>query len=107
MLTYYCNNMSSKPESLLIRNKIRPYLEELGARVVKYHGDAMNEAGVADLLICYKGDYIAMEVKMKGEEPRPNQRAFLRSIQKAGGRAGVVYSHTWKEDVDKILLTKE
>lgn len=97
--------MSSKPETLLIRNKIRPYLDSLGARTVKYHGDAMNEAGVADLLVCLNGDYIAMEVKMKGEEPRPNQRAFIRSIQKAGGKAGIVYSHTWKEDIDRIIHT--
>lgn len=65
----------------------------------------MNEAGVADLLVCLKGQFIALEIKMEGKEPRPNQVAFLESIKRAGGCAGVVYSNSWREDVDKILLT--
>lgn len=90
-------------ESEFTRKKIRPFLESLGARVIKYHGSAMNESGVADLLVCLAGRFVAIEVKMEGEKPRPNQVAFLESIKKAGGRAGVVYSDSWREDVDKII----
>ena len=91
-------------ETLFTRTKVRPYLESLGARVIKYHGSAMNESGVADLLVCLKGVFIALEIKMEGKEPRPNQVAFLESIKKAGGKAGVVNSDSWREDVNKILL---
>ena len=92
-------------ESEFTRKKIRPYLESLGARVVKYHGSAMNESGVADLLVCFPpaGRFVAIEVKMAGEQPRPNQVAFLESIRKAGGLAVFAHSDTWREDVDKII----
>jgi len=90
-------------ESPFTRTKIRPYLESLGARVIKYHGSAMNEAGVSDLLVCLKGQFIALEIKMEGKKPRPNQIAFIESIIKAGGKAGVVYSDTWREDVERLI----
>jgi len=91
-------------ESDLIRNHIRPYLESLGARVIKQHGNAFTEAGVADLLICFKGKFIALEAKLGKEEPRLNQFAFLRSIEKAGGRAGWCNEKDWKEVINKMLL---
>ncbi len=91
-------------ESDLISKHIRPYLDSIGARTIKYHGGAFSEAGVADLLICYQGNFIALEVKVGKEEPRLNQLAFLRSIEKAGGKAGWCNEKNWKEIIDKLIL---
>lgn len=91
-------------ETEIINKKIRPLLEgEYKMRVIKFHGNAFTEAGVADLLCCYGGLFVAMEVKKPGEEPRPNQFAFLRSVIKAGGKAGVIYTDTYQQDIHKLL----
>lgn len=93
-------------ESILIRKHIRPYLESLGARVIKQHGNAFTEAGVADLLICHNA-FIALEVKVGSNEPRPNQLAFLKSIEKAGGKAGWCNEKNWKDVINSLCLTRE
>jgi len=44
--------------------------------------------GVADILVCYKGRFIAIEVKRDvNREPDPLQVEFLNSIIEAGGQA--------------------
>lgn len=91
-------------ETEIINKKIKPYLQnEYGARVIKYHGGPFSEAGVADLLCCIEGRFAAFEVKKPGEKPRANQVAFLESIQAVGGRAGVIFTDTFAEDIHKIM----
>lgn len=43
--------------------------------------------GSADILGCFGGRLLALEVKRPGERPTPVQVAFLRSVQEAGGIA--------------------
>lgn len=91
-------------ETEIINKKIKPYLQsEYGARVIKYHGGPFSEAGVADLLCCIKGVFAAFEVKRPGEKPRANQVAFLESIQATGGKAGVIFTDTFAEDINRIM----
>lgn len=95
-------------ETQIISKKIRPYLEEVyRARVIKIHGGPFSESGVADLLCCISGEFVAFEVKKKGNEPTPIQFAFLRSIRKAGGKAGVVYVDSFEKDINDILYDKQ
>lgn len=58
--------------------------------------------GVSDILGCYEGKMIAIEVKVP--ERRNNttihQKIFLDDVKKSGGLAGVA---TCLEDVDKII----
>lgn len=91
-------------ETQIIHSKIRPYLEKTyQARVIKIHSSPFSEAGVADLLCCIGGVFVALEVKKKGNEPTPIQFAFLRSIRRAGGKAGVVYTHSYEQDIKDII----
>lgn len=46
-------------------------------------------SGVADLLVCYNGLFIACELKKIGGKPSPQQLLFIKQIQNAGGSAGV------------------
>jgi len=81
-------------------------MEKYQARVVKIHGGPFSEAGVADLLCCIGGSFVAFEIKKKGNEPTPIQFAFLRSIRRAGGKAGVVHTHSYEQDIEDILSGK-
>lgn len=72
-----------------------------GIRLIKIHGNMYQEAGITDLLGCYKGLFIAIEVKQPGEEPEPIQRHFIKTIILAGGIAGYVTSPK-----EAVLLVK-
>ena len=73
---------------------IRRALGERGAYVVNIHGSRYGTKGTPDLIVCYRGRLIGMEVKTperRGSATRA-QKQHLRFIQKAGGKAGVVTS---------------
>jgi hypothetical protein len=57
--------MADGPETLLVRQMRKDGRDEYGHRLVtiKYHGDAMAEAGVSDILAVLDGVFIACEVK--------------------------------------------
>ena len=93
--------MSRQPEGKLVR-KIQDRIEERGGRSFKIQGtdESFQEIGIPDLLVCYHGIFLGLEVKMPGEKPSPIQRQVLKSIEAAGGVARVVCS---VEEVDEIL----
>ena len=49
--------------------------------------------GVSDILACFKGQLIAIEVKIGKDRLSPEQTGFLKSIQHAGGIAFVATSY--------------
>lgn len=57
-----------------IQTKIKTWLENNGAYVVKVI--QASKAGVPDLLVCYKGMFIGIEVK------RPSTRSNVAKLQK-------------------------
>jgi len=80
-----------QPEAKL-GHKIRDALEKRGAFVFKVHGGPMMMAGLPDLVVCYRGRYIGLEVKMPGNKPSPIQERVGSKIHSALGEWGVVYS---------------
>lgn len=48
--------------------------------------------GKSDILGCYKGRFLAIEVKRPGSFPTPEQQHFIDSINLNGGLAFVAYS---------------
>ena len=85
--------MARQPEGKLV-GKVKAALEERGARVVKIVAseESYQEKGISDLLVCYRGFFIAMEVKTNTGAPSPLQRQFLLSVRRAGGLSAVVRS---------------
>lgn len=75
-----------------IENQIKKYLKNIGAYVVKYHGETYSTAGVPDLIVCYKGRFIALEVKNEKGKTTKLQDAHLQQIKEAGGISAVVRS---------------
>lgn len=52
-----------------------------------------DQPGCSDVLVCLPdGAFAALEVKKPGEDPTPDQQAFLDKVTKAGGLALVVHS---------------
>lgn len=81
----------SQPESRLQR-KIQDALRREGAFVFKMHGSTAMMSGLPDLVLCYRGLFIGLEVKMPGRGPSSIQYRRLQQIESAGGIADVVHS---------------
>lgn len=73
-----------KPEQKIQRDIVK-LLESKGAYVVKVI--SATKKGVVDLLVCYKGRHISIEVKAPGELGNVSalQAHNLRLAEKAGG----------------------
>lgn len=89
-------------EEKLYENKIKAYLKSKGAYFVKYFGCAYTQAGVPDILCCYKGKFIAIEVKAEKGRVSELQKYNIEQIQKAGGVAFVSRPSDF-EEFKKIL----
>lgn len=61
-------------------------------------------SGISDLLLCYKGIFVAIELKIEYNKPTALQSAFVDEIRQCGGIAHIAY--TWG-DVKKILAIAE
>ena len=90
-------------EATLIQ-KIRKYLASVECFFWKEHGGQYGTAGIPDVIVCYKGRFIALEAKVGRNKPTKLQAATIEQIQKAGGTAAVVYS---VEDVQAIMSEQE
>lgn len=88
-----------------ITSSILKYLKGLSKCFCwKEHGGMYGTAGIPDIICCYRGRFVAFEVKAKGNKPTKLQEAMIRRINEAGGTALTVYS---LEDVKKIIMKVE
>ena len=78
------------PEKL-ITNAILDYLRDKGAFAEKIHGGGM-QPRLVDILSCYRGNFIALEVKAREMEPTGAQRYILELVDKADGWSACVWS---------------
>jgi len=70
-----------------ITRAILDYLRLRGAWVFKVHGHLGQRPGVPDILACYRGRFLAIEVKRLGAALTVRQEAELAAIRGAGGVA--------------------
>lgn len=75
-----------------LQNKVIKYLEDKGAYVVKVI--AASKSGVPDLLVCYRGKFLSIELKAPGKlkEVTPLQLYNRNLVLKSGGRAVIADS---------------
>ncbi len=80
-------------ESALTR-QILKVLRWRGGFWFKTHGSAYQTAGLPDIVGCYKGRFVALEVKIPGGEDKlsKRQRFILSRIDTHGGYSNVVSS---------------
>lgn len=91
--------MAVQPETPL-QQRIKKVVAKRGGYAVKQHGSMISEPGVPDILICYKGVFLAIEVKYANNFPTPQQGIHLRNIANAEGVTLVAWT---TEEVEKVL----
>lgn len=92
--------MAVKAETSL-QERIQKFIVKSGGYVIKQHGDMISEPGVPDLLVCYRGIFIGLEVKVDNNVPSKRQGIHCRKIWNAGGIAAIVRS---VDEVYNLLL---
>ena len=83
-----------------LQRQIIAYLRGQGAYVFKVVGSPLQQRGTPDLLVCWQGKFIALEIKAPGEKATLLQDHEIHKIREAGGQGLVVQSI---EDVGIIL----
>ena len=85
----------------LIQKKILDYLNGLpNCYAVNNHGNGYQGAGRPDIFACYRGRFLALEVKNEKGQPTKLQLHELAKWQAAGAVAGIVRS---VDDVRKLI----
>lgn len=81
-------------------------LRARGGYVAKIHGGMYGTAGIPDLLCCYRGHFIGLEVKRPSNRATPAQLAQLEGIRRAGGTSVIVHdadeAHVVLDEVDRM-----
>ena len=77
-----------------IKKEIVAYLKSLGDKCwwAPYVQNGYGKNGVPDYLVCYRGRFLALEVKKEGGKPTPWQTHQIEAIAEAGGVVEVVHS---------------
>jgi hypothetical protein len=89
--------MARQPETRL-QQKIQKALKQRYGKelwIAKIHGGPFQRAGIPDLLICYRGRFISLEVKLPDKassQPSEVQIETMNDIEAAGGYTAVVRS---------------
>ena len=89
-------------------NKIKIYLDSIPTLFYwKEHGGQFGTAGIPDIIICYKGKFIAFECKQPGRKPTILQAITLRKIMNAKG-IGVIITDLdqAKQVIESLRTTK-
>lgn len=81
---------------------IKKYLASLGGDVFfwKEHGGPYGTSGVPDIICCYKGRFLGLEVKLPGGRLTEMQKRAIEKINRAGGIARRVES---VDDVKAVI----
>lgn len=89
----------------IFENKVKLYLKQKGAYFIKTHGDRFGKIGVPDLIVCYKGLFVGIEVKAPNGKPSELQLYNLREIEKSGGISYLLYPkdfEKFKKDLESL-----
>jgi Holliday junction resolvase len=85
--------MPYRPLESNITKNILKYLRSLkDCFAWKVHGGMYGTAGIPDVVVCYRGRFLAFEVKRPGNKPTKLQAATIKKMRQAGGDVHVVTS---------------
>lgn len=94
--------MAMTPEGK-VKKKVKEYLQSIGAWYYMPVSNGMGRVGCPDILVCYKGLFLAFETKASGKikNVTANQQREIDGIQRANGLAHVV------DDVEQVKAVIE
>lgn len=79
-------------ESVLV-TKILELIRERGGYAENIWGGGFQSAGIPDILACYRGVFLGIEVKVGKNKPSELQKAKVKLINDAGGLAFVTWDN--------------
>lgn len=90
-----------------VENDIKDYLFSKGIYFFKVHGSKFMPSGIPDIVCCFRGSFLGIEVKRPGakNEQSEAQKVHERNIKKSGGTYLLVDS--LREVVDYITTKEE
>lgn len=98
--------MGMTPEGK-VKKAVKEYLKSIGAWYYMPVSNGMGRVGCPDILVCYKGLFMAFETKAPGKikNVTPNQEREITDITRANGLALVVDDVQQVKDAinDKII----
>ena len=83
-----------------IENIIKKYLASKGVWYIKHHANKFTKVGVPDILACWQGKFVAIEVKTPIGVLSELQKYNLKAISDAGGISIVARC---LEDVEEVI----
>lgn len=83
------------------QDKVKNLLDERGAYHEVIWGGGFQASGIPDILACYNGVFLGLELKAKNGRPSPLQLAKVNMIRKAGGVGAIIWDSI--ESVEDIL----
>lgn len=83
--------------------QVKKWLKEHGAWFVKTWGGGYQRNGLPDLIICWKGRFIGVELKAENGKATELQKHEIETICEAGG-VGLILKPSGFDDFKKILL---
>ena len=90
-----------KMKEKILVEKIKTYLKTVPELFFwKEHGGCYGTSGLPDIIVCYRGRFVAFECKTENNKPTVLQTVTMRQIYKAGGYALIVKS---VEEVKEVL----
>lgn len=80
------------------------FLKEREIYALNIHGGPFQERGISDILMCYEGKFIALELKANNNRPSEIQQFHLEEINKNKG-VGLIFNYNkeWKKDLQTLL----
>ena len=86
-----------------VETKIKDYLFQQGIYHFKVHGSKFMPAGIPDIVCCFNGSFLGIEVKRPGakNEQSEQQKVHERNIVKSGGTYLLV------DDVEEVVAYVE
>jgi hypothetical protein len=94
--------MAMTPEGK-VKKKVKEYLQSIGAWYYMPVSNGMGRVGCPDILVCYKGLFLAFETKAPGKiaHVTANQQREIDGILRVNGLAHVV------DDVEQVKAVIE
>lgn len=101
--------MNKPPLERAVVKKTLLQLRARGGFWIKIHGSPFQIAGIPDILGCYRGRFIAFEVKRDASgRPTPLQQHMMEKIRAAGGFATLIFTAEQALDLlDRIDARQE
>jgi penicillin-binding protein-related factor A (putative recombinase) len=76
-----------------LKKEVRAYLDSRGIHHTNNFQAARNNysprRGISDLTLCYRGRYVAIELKATGKKATKEQLEYLEEVYASGGTGGV------------------